>query len=65
MSPDRIDDVRTDVCALGSFFASSEAAGEWLAAHPEGMIHSVEEAFELHREVMEQIGWAYPRSPVR
>jgi alkylmercury lyase len=63
--PDRIDDVRTDVCVLGSFFASSEAAGEWLAAHPEGMIHSVEDDFELHREVMEKIGWAYSRSPVR
>lgn len=39
------------------FFASSEAAG--LAAHPEGMVHSVEEDFKLHREIMEKIGWAH------
>lgn len=56
--PDKINDIRAEACALGNFFASSEAAGEWLAAHPEGMVHSVEEDFKLHREVMEKLGWA-------
>jgi len=60
--PDTIGDVRTSVCVLGSFFVSKQAAAEWLAAHPEGMVHSVEEDFQLHREVMEKIGWAYPGS---
>src|SRR5262249_35461318 len=34
--PERIEDVRGDVCVLGSFFASAEAATEWMAAYPEG-----------------------------
>ncbi len=55
--PDRVDDVRTEVCALGSFFASREAAAEWLTAHPEGMVSSVDEDFRLHREIMGKIGW--------
>jgi alkylmercury lyase len=63
--PDKVDDIRGEVCALGNFFASSEAAGEWLAAHPEGMVHSVEEDFKLHRELMEKIGWAHVVSPAR
>lgn len=57
--PDKVDDIRSEACALGHFFASSEAAEQWLAAHPEGMVHSVEEDFELHREVMEKFGWAH------
>jgi alkylmercury lyase len=36
--PDRIDDIRTEVYALGSFFASPDAAAEWLAAHPQGTV---------------------------
>jgi alkylmercury lyase len=56
--PDKINDIRAEACALGNFFASSAAAGEWLAAHPEGMVHSVDEDFKLHREVMEKLGWA-------
>jgi alkylmercury lyase len=63
--PDRVDDVRAEVCALGHFFASREAAADWLAAHPEGMVHRVEEDFRLHREVMEQLGWAHAGSAAR
>jgi alkylmercury lyase len=57
--PDSFDDVRGEICALGLFFASREAAAEWLAAHPDGMVHTIEEDFELHREVMEKFGWAF------
>jgi alkylmercury lyase len=63
--PDRVDDVRAEVCALGHFFASREAAAAWLAAHPEGMVHSVEADFRLHREVMARLGWAHAGSAAR
>jgi alkylmercury lyase len=63
--PDRVDDVRGEVCALGSFFASHDAAANWLAAHPDGMVHSVEEDFQLHREINEKLGWAHSPSSVR
>lgn len=63
--PDRVSDVRAELCALGHFFSSPEAAAEWLAAYPEGMVHSVEEDFQLHREIMGKIGWAASRSAVR
>jgi alkylmercury lyase len=62
---DRVDDVRAEICALGHFFASREAAAEWLAAHPEGMVHSVEEDYYLHREVVEELGWADPARSVQ
>lgn len=55
--PDRVDDVRAEVCALGSFWPSREAAAEWLAAYSEGMLHTVAEEFDLNREVMEVAGW--------
>lgn len=55
--PGKVHDIRGEACALGYFFASSEAAGKWLATHPEGMVHSVEEDFQLHREIMEKLGW--------
>jgi hypothetical protein len=54
-----------EVCALGGFFASNEAAADWLAAHPEGMVHSVEEDFRLHKNIKEELEWAYARSPTR
>ena len=63
--PDKVDNVRTEVCALGSFFASREAAAEWLAAYPEGLVHSVQEDFQLHREIMKKIGWASSSSGAR
>ena len=51
-------DVRAEVCGLGHFFSSREAASEWLAAHPEGQVNSVEEDFVLHRSVIEELGWS-------
>jgi alkylmercury lyase len=56
--PERFRDIRTEGCDLGWFFASEEAASEWRAAHPEGMIHSVEEEFKQTREMMFRVGWA-------
>lgn len=55
--PERVDDIRGDVCGLGTFVAAEDAAAEWLAVHPEGMVHSVEEDFQTHREVALHLGW--------
>ncbi len=58
--PDRrVENVRTDICNLGHFFSSREAAAAWLEANPQGMLHTVEEDFEIHRRVAEhQMGWS-------
>jgi len=53
----RVADVRAEICSLGSFFSSREAAAGWLAEHPEGQLNSVEEDFELHRRVLTELGW--------
>jgi alkylmercury lyase len=55
--PDRVDDVRAEVCSLGSFWPSREAAAGWLAAYSQGMLHTVAEEFDLNREVMKVAGW--------
>jgi alkylmercury lyase len=55
--PDQVDDVRAEVCALGSFWPSREAATGWLAAYSQGMLHTVAEEFDLNREVMKVAGW--------
>jgi alkylmercury lyase len=54
----KLVDVRAQTCELGHFFSSREAAAQWAEKHPEGHIHSVEEAFQLDRQVIEQLGWA-------
>jgi len=54
--PDRFDDVRAEVCAQGNFWPSREAAAEWLAAYPQGMLHTVAEDFDLNREVIKVAG---------
>ena len=58
----RVENVRTEICHLGHFFSSREAAAAWLEANPEGMLHTVEEDFEIHRRVAEQrMGWSARR----
>jgi alkylmercury lyase len=51
-------DVRTTTCAHGHFFSSPAAAGGWAHQHPDGYIHTVEDAFRLDREVITRLGWA-------
>jgi alkylmercury lyase len=58
--PERMDDIRGEVCSLGSFFASEGAAAEWVAANPDGMVHRVEDDFRLHREIALHLGWQAP-----
>jgi hypothetical protein len=53
-----LTDVRTTTCAHGHFFSSPAAAGGWAHQHPDGYIHTVEDAFRLDREVITRLGWA-------
>lgn len=57
LRPEQIRDVRTEVCGLGLFFASENAARVWLEAHPDGMVHGVKDDFELHRDIVHSLGW--------
>jgi len=52
-----VEDVRTEICHLGHFFSSRAAAAAWLEANPEGMLNTVGEDFEIHRDVLERLGW--------
>lgn len=54
---EKVKDIRSDICSVGLFFSSREAAKDWLAAHPSGFLQSVEEDFEVHRQVFTELGW--------
>ena len=53
----RVEDVRANICALGSFFSSRDAAAEWLAQNPQGQLNSVADDFDLHRETAIALKW--------
>jgi alkylmercury lyase len=53
----QVTDVRSTTCDHGHFFSSIAATAAWADTHPDGHIHPVEEAFELDRQVIEQLGW--------
>ena len=53
----QVKDVRSEICSLGLFFSSRDAASDWLAAYPDGFLHSVQEDFEVHRQVFIELGW--------
>jgi alkylmercury lyase len=60
----RLADVRSAICRHGHFFSSATAATLWAYEHPEGELHSVEDAFRLDRQVIDQLGWdAAPSQP--
>lgn len=52
-----VEDIRAQVCALGNFFSSSEAAADWLAHNPQGKVASIAEDFEITKLAMTQLGW--------
>ncbi len=52
-----VADVRAEMCHLGHFFSSRDAAAAWFKAYPEGMLNTVAEDFEIHRRVLRQLGW--------
>jgi alkylmercury lyase len=62
---DLVANVRTDVCDHGHFFASEAAASAWVAAHPDGEILSVTDAFDHCRTACEQLGWLVPGTTAR
>lgn len=57
-TPDPVADIRTTVCDHGHFFASADAALDWLAGHPGGTVQPVAGAFRSAREWHAQQGWA-------
>jgi alkylmercury lyase len=58
LRPDRtVADVRLEICALGTFIASRDAAADWLDRHPEGEVASIAEDFEVNRRAMAELGW--------
>jgi alkylmercury lyase len=53
-----VEDVRRDICGLGHFFSSSEAAAEWLANTPDGAVDPVGDEYQVVRQAMTGLGWA-------
>jgi alkylmercury lyase len=58
----QVADVRSATCNHGHFFSSIAAAAAWNSAHPNGHLYRVEEAFQLDREVIRQLGWDATRA---
>jgi alkylmercury lyase len=52
-----LENVRAQTCDHGHFFSSRAATAAWTQAHPDGHIYPVEQAFQLDRRVIEQLGW--------
>ena len=53
----KLEDVRSEICRHGQFFASPEAAARWAAERPGVEIRPVEDAFALDRKVARRVGW--------
>jgi alkylmercury lyase len=56
VTPEQPRSVREAFCANVHFFASAEAAGPWLAAHPGASVVSVADAYELGRRLADRTG---------
>ncbi|GAA4710250.1 alkylmercury lyase [Promicromonospora umidemergens] len=54
-----------DLCDLGHFFSSPQAAEGWLTAHPDDQIVPVIEEFEVGRRAMDELGWIAPATNTR
>jgi len=50
--PKASPDVRGVFCCLVKFFASAEAAKEWLALHPDAQVLPVTEAYQVGKEIV-------------
>lgn len=60
---DLVDNLGSDVCDHGHFFASPDAAADWLADHPDGQVRSIAETFAECRAACEELGWLAPEVP--
>ncbi|GAB3225417.1 organomercurial lyase MerB [Glycomyces halotolerans] len=47
LTPEDTSRIRTDVCAVGHFFASPEAARPWTQAHPDGFTVPIADSAEV------------------
>lgn len=52
-----VADVRAEICNLGNFFASPEAATNWHNANPHGLLASVADDYAITRLAMIKLGW--------
>ncbi len=52
-----VDNLRSDICDHGHFFASPNAAAGWLSANLDGRAPSVTEVFAECRAACEELGW--------
>jgi alkylmercury lyase len=52
-----VADFRAEICALGSFFASPDAAAGWLAQHPTGEVVALAEDFATTYQAALEVGW--------
>jgi len=55
VTPGETGSIRGAFCNQVHFFASADAAGPWLAEHPEASVLPVAEAFELGRPLIAQM----------
>lgn len=61
LSPtEAVTDIRADICNLGSFFSSPEAAADWLNDHPQGTVDPITTEFSITQRVMSEVGWTAP-----
>lgn len=54
-----VGDVR-ELCNLGNFFSSVEAAADWLAAYPQGEVIPIADEFKIVRRAAAELGWTAP-----
>ena len=52
-----VTDVRSEICSLGNFFHSPDAATEWLNHTPHGTVVTVEDDFLTTRLAAIDLGW--------
>jgi len=52
-----VADLRAEICSLGDFFSSPEAATDWLAHNPHGTVVPIAEDFETTRRAVIELGW--------
>lgn len=55
-----ITNMLAEVCGLGHFYSSPDAAADWLARNPDGFVDTVADDFEIHRRGITALGWAVP-----
>ncbi|MBB6374326.1 hypothetical protein BKA01_001548 [Pseudonocardia eucalypti] len=49
--------MRTDICALGHFFTTTQAATNWQAHHPGLTLVPIRQDFDTTRQAAIELGW--------